>query len=198
MISLSMKVTQRLSHCSNYFSSQKILHERVYNCFIHQNFNYTVQVRANQTDAQNDLKVNNQTLKNDENNEATKNKIVIQIPNLDSKDSNRMNIRPELGRTCAKAIEYFDENKKTHKPIYITTPIYYVNSVPHIGHLYTTVLADALARYYDLLGADVYLSTGTDEHGIKVQRASEKLYAEQQHSQSQSQVCNVMYVMYVK
>ncbi|HET6917367.1 MAG TPA: methionine--tRNA ligase [Acidimicrobiales bacterium] len=56
---------------------------------------------------------------------------------------------------------------------YVTTPIYYVNDAPHIGHAYTTVTADALARWHRLLGEDVYFLTGTDEHGLKVQRAAE-------------------------
>jgi methionyl-tRNA synthetase len=55
---------------------------------------------------------------------------------------------------------------------YLTTPIYYVNDVPHIGHAYTTVIADALARWHRLLGDDVFFLTGTDEHGLKVQRAA--------------------------
>jgi len=57
---------------------------------------------------------------------------------------------------------------------YITTPIYYVNDVPHIGHLYTTVAADALARYYRLRGYDVFFLTGTDEHGLKIQKSAEE------------------------
>ena len=57
---------------------------------------------------------------------------------------------------------------------YVTTPIYYVNDVPHIGHAYTTVTADALARWHRLLGDDVFFLTGTDEHGLKVQRAAEE------------------------
>jgi methionyl-tRNA synthetase len=56
---------------------------------------------------------------------------------------------------------------------YVTTPIYYVNDVPHIGHAYTTVTADALARWHRLLGDGVWFLTGTDEHGLKVQRAAE-------------------------
>jgi methionyl-tRNA synthetase len=56
---------------------------------------------------------------------------------------------------------------------YVTTPIYYVNDAPHIGHAYTTVIADALARWHRLLGEDVYFLTGTDEHGLKIQRAAE-------------------------
>ena len=56
---------------------------------------------------------------------------------------------------------------------YVTTPIYYVNDAPHIGHAYTTVTADALARWHRLLGQEVWFLTGTDEHGLKVQRAAE-------------------------
>jgi methionyl-tRNA synthetase len=56
---------------------------------------------------------------------------------------------------------------------YVTTPIYYVNDAPHIGHAYTTVTTDALARWHRLLGDDVFFLTGTDEHGLKVQRAAE-------------------------
>ena len=56
---------------------------------------------------------------------------------------------------------------------YVTTPIYYVNDVPHIGHAYTTVAADTLARWHRSLGKDVFFLTGTDEHGLKIQRAAE-------------------------
>jgi methionyl-tRNA synthetase len=55
---------------------------------------------------------------------------------------------------------------------YITTPIYYVNAEPHIGHAYTTVLADFISRLYDLLGYDSYFLTGTDEHGDKIYQAA--------------------------
>jgi methionyl-tRNA synthetase len=57
---------------------------------------------------------------------------------------------------------------------YITTPIYYVNDAPHVGHAYTTVNADALARWHRLNGDDVFFLTGTDEHGQKVARAAEE------------------------
>ena len=56
---------------------------------------------------------------------------------------------------------------------YVTTPIYYVNGAPHLGHAYTAVLADALARHHRQLGERVRFVTGTDEHGLKVQRAAE-------------------------
>ncbi|MGE4301709.1 MAG: methionine--tRNA ligase [Victivallaceae bacterium] len=55
---------------------------------------------------------------------------------------------------------------------YLTTPIYYVNDKPHIGHAYTTVLADVLARFHRLLGEPTFFLTGTDEHGQKVQKAA--------------------------
>jgi methionyl-tRNA synthetase len=55
---------------------------------------------------------------------------------------------------------------------YITTPIYYVNAEPHLGHAYTTIVADAIARTKRLLGDDVFFLTGTDEHGQKVERAA--------------------------
>jgi methionyl-tRNA synthetase len=57
---------------------------------------------------------------------------------------------------------------------FITTPIYYINAQPHIGHAYTTMLADAIARSRRLMGEDVFFLTGTDEHGQKVERAAQK------------------------
>jgi methionyl-tRNA synthetase len=57
---------------------------------------------------------------------------------------------------------------------FITTPIYYINAQPHIGHAYTTMLADAIARSQRLMGEDVFFLTGTDEHGQKVARAAQK------------------------
>ena len=56
--------------------------------------------------------------------------------------------------------------------VYITTPIYYVNDVPHLGHAYTTVAADALARWHRSCGRRVRFVTGTDEHGQKIERAA--------------------------
>jgi methionyl-tRNA synthetase len=57
---------------------------------------------------------------------------------------------------------------------YITTPIYYINAEPHLGHAYTTMVADAVARSRRLMGNDVFFLTGTDEHGQKVERAAQK------------------------
>ena len=63
---------------------------------------------------------------------------------------------------------------KTHNPrYYITTPIYYVNDVPHIGHAYTTIACDVMARYRRLRGDDVFFLTGSDEHGLKIEKAAE-------------------------
>ena len=55
---------------------------------------------------------------------------------------------------------------------YLTTPIYYVNAEPHLGHAYTTVLADAMARWHRLAGDRVWFLTGTDEHGDKIAQAA--------------------------
>ncbi|MBF0619030.1 MAG: methionine--tRNA ligase [Candidatus Omnitrophica bacterium] len=57
---------------------------------------------------------------------------------------------------------------------YVTTPIYYVNDAPHIGHAYTTILADVLARFHRALGDDTFFLTGVDEHGQKVEQAAQK------------------------
>ncbi len=61
-----------------------------------------------------------------------------------------------------------------YKKFYVTTPIYYVNDKPHIGHAYTTILADVLTRYQRNSGVSSYFLTGLDEHGQKVQQAAEK------------------------
>ncbi|HSI34795.1 MAG: methionine--tRNA ligase [Phycisphaerae bacterium] len=67
------------------------------------------------------------------------------------------------------------------KPFYITTPIYYPNGEPHLGHAYTTLAADVIARYHRLAGDDTFFLTGTDEHGIKmVKTAAEKGVTPQQ------------------
>ncbi|MFH1236726.1 MAG: class I tRNA ligase family protein, partial [Parcubacteria group bacterium] len=66
------------------------------------------------------------------------------------------------------------------KKFYVTTPIYYVNDKPHIGHAYTTIAADVLARYHRQKGDDVYFLTGTDEHGAKVAESAQKAGLEPQ------------------
>jgi len=60
------------------------------------------------------------------------------------------------------------------KAFYITTPIYYVNASPHIGHAYTTIVADVMARYYRLRGVRTFFTTGTDEHGDKIAEAAKE------------------------
>ncbi|MCK4981492.1 MAG: methionine--tRNA ligase [Victivallaceae bacterium] len=67
---------------------------------------------------------------------------------------------------------------------YVTTPIYYVNDKPHIGHAYTTIVADILARYHRSLGDTTFFLTGTDEHGQKVQKAAEE------HGMTPQQQCD--------
>lgn len=67
----------------------------------------------------------------------------------------------------------FLRNPKTmSRTYYVTTPIYYVNDVPHIGHSYTTIAADVLARFFRAAGREVHFLTGTDEHGIKIYKAA--------------------------
>jgi len=66
------------------------------------------------------------------------------------------------------------EKKIRKNKYYITTPIYYVNDVPHIGHSYTTIAADTLARYKRFIGDDVFFLTGTDEHGQKIQKTAQE------------------------
>ncbi|MDE1889608.1 MAG: methionine--tRNA ligase [Planctomycetota bacterium] len=61
----------------------------------------------------------------------------------------------------------------SNRSFYLTTPIYYVNDIPHIGHSYTTIAADVLARYKRTRGFDVFFLTGTDEHGQKIQKAAQ-------------------------
>jgi methionyl-tRNA synthetase len=56
---------------------------------------------------------------------------------------------------------------------YLTTPIYYVNDAPHIGHAYTTIIGDAVTRWHRLLGEDVLFLTGTDEYGLKNKQAAD-------------------------
>ncbi|GJL79909.1 MAG: methionine--tRNA ligase [Nitrospinaceae bacterium] len=65
--------------------------------------------------------------------------------------------------------------RKNGKKFYVTTPIYYVNDVPHIGHAYTTIAADVVARYKKMEGYEAFFLTGTDEHGQKVHQAAKDL-----------------------
>ncbi|KAK4617345.1 putative methionine--tRNA ligase, mitochondrial [Fulvia fulva] len=65
-------------------------------------------------------------------------------------------------------------HEDTTNPYYVTTPIFYVNAAPHVGHMYTMILADVLKRWSQLKGRPAILLTGTDEHGLKIQRAAAK------------------------
>ncbi|XP_048507080.1 methionine--tRNA ligase, mitochondrial isoform X2 [Athalia rosae] len=76
--------------------------------------------------------------------------------------------KPTLGGSIRR---YYSNGSTSN--FYVTTPIFYVNAGPHIGHLYSAVLADAVARYNSMLGHSVRLTTGTDEHGNKVQQAAQ-------------------------
>src|SRR5689334_6025217 len=62
--------------------------------------------------------------------------------------------------------------KDAASKFYITTPIYYVNARPHLGHAYTTIVCDAIARRKRMLGFDTWFLTGTDEHGQKIERSA--------------------------
>ncbi|KAL8787835.1 MAG: hypothetical protein Q9213_002022 [Squamulea squamosa] len=70
--------------------------------------------------------------------------------------------------------QHYSSTSENEKPYYVTTPIFYVNADPHVGHLYTIVLADVLKQFHALKGKRAILCTGTDEHGMKIQRAAEK------------------------
>eukprot|EP01119_Soliformovum_irregulare_P018736 TRINITY_DN5799_c0_g2_i1.p1 TRINITY_DN5799_c0_g2~~TRINITY_DN5799_c0_g2_i1.p1 ORF type:complete len:391 (-),score=71.39 TRINITY_DN5799_c0_g2_i1:920-2092(-) len=87
-------------------------------------------------------------------------------------------LRKEPRRTTIRPINSFSPSRRlsSDQPSVnlITTPIFYVNSSPHIGHLYSALIADCLARWNRIKGNDVLLTTGTDEHGMKIQQAAEK------------------------
>src|SRR5687768_3247338 len=71
-------------------------------------------------------------------------------------------------------VSLFSDPPMSTNPFYITTPIYYPNGEPHLGHAYTTLAADAIARYHRLAGHDTFFLTGTDEHGVKMVKTAEK------------------------
>src|SRR6185436_16988085 len=78
--------------------------------------------------------------------------------------------RPGAGRPGVRRVA----DQTIVSRFYITTPIYYINAEPHLGHAYTTMVADAVARAHRLMGDEVFFLTGTDEHGQKVERAAQK------------------------
>lgn len=79
-----------------------------------------------------------------------------------------------ITETCSNCSSHSQSRREQVETFFVTTPIFYVNAAPHMGHLYTCVLADAVARYHRLTGKQVLFTTGTDEHGQKIQQAAEK------------------------
>jgi methionyl-tRNA synthetase len=82
-------------------------------------------------------------------------------------------MQPLFSRQTAPRLRRTRFKNEMKEKFYITTPIYYVNARPHIGHAYTTIACDAIARRKRMLGIDTYFLTGTDEHGQKIERAAE-------------------------
>src|ERR1700694_5397201 len=62
----------------------------------------------------------------------------------------------------------------TKPKYYLTTPLYYTNGMPHIGHTYSTIVADVIRRYKRMRGFEVFMTTGADEHGVNVERSAQK------------------------
>ena len=81
--------------------------------------------------------------------------------------------QPQWQRTARRTAATNAGQDKT-KPYYVTTPIFYVNAAPHVGHMYTMLLTDVLKRWQSLKGKEALLCTGTDEHGMKIQQAAAK------------------------
>ena len=78
-------------------------------------------------------------------------------------------------------------------PFYITTPIYYVNAKPHLGHAYTTLVADVATRFHDMCGCESFFLTGTDEHGDKIVQAAEKEGCSPGNTSTGSVLCSDRY-----
>src|ERR1700745_1955894 len=78
----------------------------------------------------------------------------------------------DFARVPRRLQSYRKREMSQGQKFYITTPIYYVNARPHIGHAYTTTACDTIARRHRMLGDDTYFLTGTDEHGQKIERAA--------------------------
>jgi methionyl-tRNA synthetase len=85
---------------------------------------------------------------------------------------------PSIAKEAVDPYAY--AGKTQLEPYYITTPIYYVNGMPHLGHAYTSVSADVISRFHRKDGREVYFLTGTDEHGQKVQQSAHKAGVEPQ------------------
>ena len=76
------------------------------------------------------------------------------------------------------------EQLVSDKQMYLTTPIYYVNGSPHLGHAYTTIVCDAARRFYDIMGYNTHFLTGVDEHGENIHKTAAK--------QNRSVLCSSM------
>jgi methionyl-tRNA synthetase len=81
---------------------------------------------------------------------------------------------PCTHRLYSRSTSTNNNNYNGNNPFFITTPIYYVNGDPHLGHAYTSILCDVMARFCRLDGRDVYFLSGTDEHGQKVEQSAAK------------------------
>ncbi|XP_059164169.1 methionine--tRNA ligase, mitochondrial-like [Physella acuta] len=94
---------------------------------------------------------------------------------------------------CCHTKHVKKREEKLSSPFFVTTPIFYVNAAPHIGHLYTCLLADVVTRWNKLKGNPTFFSTGTDEHGLKIQQAAatQKLEPEEFTSQIAKQFINM-------
>ncbi|MFO1130223.1 MAG: methionine--tRNA ligase [Rickettsiales bacterium] len=119
---------------------------------------YYIQIKNMQT---NNINTNQNNYYSKDNNQSNNDKNYNNTQNQ-SNNINKINI--ELDQL---------NNNSIHNTFYITTPIYYANSNLHIGHAYTTVIADVISRFNKLIGKDVKFLTGSDEHGEKIQKASE-------------------------
>ncbi|XP_069104451.1 methionine--tRNA ligase, mitochondrial-like [Argopecten irradians] len=85
-----------------------------------------------------------------------------------------MRRRQKILERCLQTTSNSSLSKPEKSTFYVSTPIFYVNAAPHIGHLYTALVADSLTRWKQLKGIPTFFATGTDEHGLKVQQAAEK------------------------
>src|SRR5208283_3262692 len=83
-----------------------------------------------------------------------------------------IHLYPAEGRVCRSTPSMTKPANSEH--FYLTTPIYYVNARPHLGHAYSTIVCDAIARRKRALGIETWFLTGTDEHGQKIERSAEK------------------------
>ena len=96
------------------------------------------------------------------------NSTVPALRNVYSSLSKRPNWIRQPCQVYSSRTRFLSTQPAAKKPYYITTPIFYVNAAPHVGHLYTMVLTDIVKRWHALKGERAIMNTGTDEHGLKV------------------------------